>query len=893
MKKLLLALLFTPLLALGQTNNYNIIDKAYFPTTAGTSAYCWTSNGASALPSWQVCGGGGGGLTIGNAVTGGGANRLLYEDASQNLAATSGFTFGPTAGQGLAIPAGTAASAVSPLAVTQTWNGGGAAFPGVTFKFTETSAVAGSFGLQISGGAAGTTNLLSVSRLGEVVIGSSNGSTLNAMGDVLVRANEFTVGSVGPVIYSGNVLGWASGSVTFGTSPDTAFSRLGAGIVGVGSGASGNVTGTLAATNYRVQGSGSGSVTIAAPAAAGANTLTLPAGTTNFSATGGASQVVKQTTSGGALTVAQLACSDLSNGATGCSTATGTSGATIPLLNGTNTWSGVQTFSTGDLKVGGAGAGTLTLAYPNSASSFTLTFPAGSTDLSATGGASQVLKQTGAGSAITVAQLACSDLSNAGTGCSGAAGLTTVGDVTSGTVAFNGTVGTALTSTNAGMTITAAQGTSAQAGGAVAINGGIGGSSSGTGGAVTVNSGTSTTGNTGATTLRSANTTAGGGTAGVVSVTGGNSDNAGVGGNVVITSGTGGATGTAGTLALTSGNGGGTSGASGTVSLKSGTTTSGNTGALTIASENALGANSTGGAISITVGNSVGSGTSGTLALTGGTTVTGNGSQITITGGAGPTAAAGAGGAVTIAGGAGTTSQSSGGGNLVLNGGTASQGTSSSGPAGTVAATGGTGFRSNAGSTTGGIGGAVTVRGGTGGAAAGATSVGGAGAVLTLQGGTAGAGTTTTAAGGNVNLVGGTADTTGNPGEVQVNGVSGFQEACWQQFVATNVPVTGTSYPFFLANRAYRVKAARVYQSSAVTPTVDIIKDTGTTAPGAGTTVLTGVITFGAANTVVVGTVVTTLATIAIAAGDRLSTKWAGTVGVLTGGMVCALLQPI
>ena len=36
----------------------------------------------------------------------------------------------------------------------------------------------------------------------------------------------------------------------------------------------------------------------------------------------------------------QISCSSLSNGATGCSTATGTSGATIPLLNGNNTASG-------------------------------------------------------------------------------------------------------------------------------------------------------------------------------------------------------------------------------------------------------------------------------------------------------------------------------------------------------------------------------------------------------------------------------------------------------------------------------------------------------------------------------------------------------------------------
>ena len=38
----------------------------------------------------------GGGMTIGNAVAGGGANRVLYEDGSQNLAASSAFTFDGT-----------------------------------------------------------------------------------------------------------------------------------------------------------------------------------------------------------------------------------------------------------------------------------------------------------------------------------------------------------------------------------------------------------------------------------------------------------------------------------------------------------------------------------------------------------------------------------------------------------------------------------------------------------------------------------------------------------------------------------------------------------------------------------------------------------------------------
>ncbi len=61
-----------------------------------------------------------------------------------------------------------------------------------------------------------------------------------------------------------------------------------------------------------IGGSTSGSLTIKPPAAAGSNTLTLPAGTTDFSATGGSSQVVKQTSAGGAFTVAQLATTDIS-----------------------------------------------------------------------------------------------------------------------------------------------------------------------------------------------------------------------------------------------------------------------------------------------------------------------------------------------------------------------------------------------------------------------------------------------------------------------------------------------------------------------------------------------------------------------------------------------------
>ncbi len=53
----------------------------------------------------------------------------------------------------------------------------------------------------------------------------------------------------------------------------------------------------------------------------------------------------------------------------------GTSGATIPLLNGTNTWSGVQTFNSNDLVLAGAGLGKATITYANTTNSRTHTVP--------------------------------------------------------------------------------------------------------------------------------------------------------------------------------------------------------------------------------------------------------------------------------------------------------------------------------------------------------------------------------------------------------------------------------------------------------------------------------------------------------------------------------------
>ena len=71
--------------------------------------------------------------------------------------------------------------------------------------------------------------------------------------------------------------------------------------------------------------------------------------------------------SAGTISGAQPACGDLSNSGTACQATTGTSGTTVPLLNGTNTWSGEQTFGTTNYNCSGgvtlsSGSGTITNA---------------------------------------------------------------------------------------------------------------------------------------------------------------------------------------------------------------------------------------------------------------------------------------------------------------------------------------------------------------------------------------------------------------------------------------------------------------------------------------------------------------------------------------------------
>lgn len=107
---------------------------------------------------------------------------------------------------------------------------------------------------------------------------------------------------------------------------------------------------------------------------------------------------------------------------------------------------------------------------------------------------------------------------------------------------------------------------------------------------------------------------------------------------------------------------------------------------------------------------------------------------------------------------------------------------------------------------------------------------------------------------------------------------------------------------FFVANRAYEVVAVREIHSTAGTHSaavnLQVTKDTGTEAPGAGADLLTnntnaGFDLKGTANTVQSGTLTATTANLQLAAGDRLSVDFAGTLTSLAGVVLTVSLKRI
>ena len=170
------------------------------------------------------------------------ADCILYSTDTTTLAQSTGLKWGPTAGLGLQIAAGTATTDVAALSITRT-NNNAAVATGVKITFTDTTSASGFLPFQILGGSAGTTNLLSIGKSG--IIGLNGGGTITPLGGILyIQASSggSTFAQISDGLYNtvaAGVFGWAS-NTNGGSAPDTGISRSAAGIVAFGTGSSGN-----------------------------------------------------------------------------------------------------------------------------------------------------------------------------------------------------------------------------------------------------------------------------------------------------------------------------------------------------------------------------------------------------------------------------------------------------------------------------------------------------------------------------------------------------------------------------------------------------------------------------------------------------------------------------
>lgn len=134
----------------------------------------------------------------------------------------------------------------------------------------------------------------------------------------------------------------------------------------------------------------------------------LTAGALSLGASGTAGSVALGNATSGTVTVQPV------TGALGTVTASlPANTGTIAELNLAQTWAAVQSYNDGNFSLKGSASGTLVQHAAGTAGSSVLTWPAGTTDFTGTGGASQVVRQSSSGAALTVGQLAGSDLTAA------------------------------------------------------------------------------------------------------------------------------------------------------------------------------------------------------------------------------------------------------------------------------------------------------------------------------------------------------------------------------------------------------------------------------------------------------------------------------------------------
>ena len=177
----------------------------------------------------------------------------------QYSAATVGFKIGGvdklmvsnTAGNGAAITAGTAATAVSPLAITQTINNAAIVFPGITYNVTATAlGASGSKLLDLKVGGVSQISFQSYYLDGGAsgITGADNFRLNGLTGlDLAVGGTTYTRITNSYANASTVVFGWSASGPGF--SNTVGISYVASGVIGVGTGAAGSFAGRLKLTS--------------------------------------------------------------------------------------------------------------------------------------------------------------------------------------------------------------------------------------------------------------------------------------------------------------------------------------------------------------------------------------------------------------------------------------------------------------------------------------------------------------------------------------------------------------------------------------------------------------------------------------------------------------------
>ncbi len=215
--------------------------------------------------------------TTATNLAGGAANQIPFQTAASTTAFADGLTFASNAISAMTIAGGTVTTNIPVFSITRT-NNNAAVVKGVEITYTDTTSAAGFLPLAIRGGAAGTTDLLTLSKAGATTVGGLL-TVANSSGAIITGG--FKDASANATVS----VGWANsqiatrsaGFIGFSSTTDAssgvmaaAFNLVSAGVIGLNTSAAAGTAGSLSLANLTA--SGNVAVATQSPASGAAGT---------------------------------------------------------------------------------------------------------------------------------------------------------------------------------------------------------------------------------------------------------------------------------------------------------------------------------------------------------------------------------------------------------------------------------------------------------------------------------------------------------------------------------------------------------------------------------------------------------------------------------------------